>query len=333
MHLIRTGALTGYTALVSKLGHNPILLLQQVGLTPGQLHNPNTYVSYQKIADLLDITAEQCHDPMFGLRLASSHSAIVMGELAFGIGMQPTLGDSLRYAKTHLALHAQGAHLEEQILGELTRWCFYLDFTNDWGLRQLIQLSIGHLCIGLANNDAPDRRVSIHLQQAEPAHYEKVSGYQKLLVFGSDFDGVQFPTVFSNHKVSQDPDILRDYFQQRIQMLEQLYPSSVPSQLKYLFTSALARGDCSLPQVAASLNLHPRVLQKKLHAEGTSFSKLLQETRQDIACQHLRESNIGITDLALKLGYAEVAIFSRYFKRWTGLSPQLWRRLHANRAD
>jgi AraC-like DNA-binding protein len=333
MHLIRTGALTGYTTLVSKLGHNPVLLLHQVGLTPGQLRNPNTYISYQKMADLLDITAEQCHDSLFGLRLASNHSAMVIGELAYGIGMQPTLGDSLRYASTHLALHAQGAHLEEQVLGEQTRWCFYLDFTNDWGLRQLIQLSIGHLSIGLLNDNAPNRQVSIHLKQAEPTNYEKVSGYQKLLVFNSDFDGVQFPTIFSNQKVSQDPDILRDYFQQRIQMLEQLYPNSLPSQLKYLFTSALESGECNLPQVAASLNLHPRVLQKKLHAEGTSFSKLLQQTREDIACQHLRESNIGITDLALKLGYAEVSIFSRYFKRWTGLSPQQWRRQHTNRDD
>lgn len=247
--------------------------------------------------------------------------------------MQPTLGDSIRYAKTHLALHAQGAHLEEQIMGEQTRWCLYLDFTNDWGLRQLMQLSIGQLVNGLANDGQLDRRVSIHLRQAEPLRYEQVSAYQQRLVFGSDFDCVQFPTTYSNRKLSQDQDSLRDYIQQRIQMLEQLYPNSLPLQLKYLFASALARGECSLSQVAASLNLHPRVLQKRLQAEGTSFSELLRQTREDIACQHLRESNIGITDLALKLGYAEVAIFSRYFKRWTGLSPQQWRRQHANRVD
>lgn len=173
MHLIRTGVLTGYTAFVSRSGHDPVLLLQQVGLTPGQLRNPNTYVSYQKIADLLDITAEQCHDPMLGLRLASSHSAMVIGELAFGSRMQPTLRDAFRYANAHMALHAQGAHVEEQILGELTRWCFSLDFTNDWGLWQLMQLSIGHLANGLPS-DSSDRRVSIHLQQTEPSRYEEV---------------------------------------------------------------------------------------------------------------------------------------------------------------
>ena len=328
MHLVRTGALMGYTTLVSTLGYNPILLLKQVGFTPAQLRNPDTYVSAQRIADLLDITAEHCQDPLFGLRLGSSHSAIALGELAYGISMQSTLRDSLQYANTHLALHAQGAHLEEQVLGDLTRWCFYLDFTNGWGLRQVLQMSIGQLYNHLVSNGSPDHRISIHLQQPEPPQYEKVSGYQNLLVFDSDFDGVQFPTILSNYQLNQDSDILRDYFQQRIQMLEELYPNSLPSQLRYLFTNALASGDCSLTQVSASLNLHPRVLQKRLSAEGTSFSKLLQQTRQDIACQHLRSSNIAITDLALKLGYAEVAIFSRHFKRWTGLSPQQWRQQH-----
>ena len=328
MHLVRTGALMGYTTLVSTLGYNPILLLKQVGFTPAQLRNPDTYVSAQRIADLLDITAEHCQDPLFGLRLGSSHSAIALGELAYGISMQSTLRDSLQYANTHLALHAQGAHLEEQVLGDLTRWCFYLDFTNGWGLRQVLQMSIGQLYNHLVSNGSPDHRISIHLQQPEPPQYEKVSGYQNLLVFDSDFDGVQFPTILSNYQLNQDSDILRDYFQQRIQMLEELYPNSLPSQLRYLFTNALASGDCSLTQVSASLNLHPRVLQKRLSAEGTSFSKLRQQTRQDIACQHLRSSNIAITDLALKLGYAEVAIFSRHFKRWTGLSPQQWRQQH-----
>lgn len=327
MHLIRTGALMGYAAMVSKLGHNPIRLLEQVGFTSAQLRNPNNYVSYQKMADLLDITAAQCNDALFGLRLASTQNALVTGELAYSIGMQPTIGDSLRYANKHLALHAQGAHFDEQLRGDITRWCFYLDFTNDWGLQHLIQMSIGQVSNTWVNGSTPDHRLSMHLQQAEPYQYQAVNNYQNYIVFNSDFDGIQFPSAWSAYKIDQDPAILRDYFQQRVQLLEQLYPDSLPLQLKYLFTDALASGECSLQYVAASLDLHPRVLQKRLQDEGTSFSELLQQTRQDIACQHLRGSNIAITDLALKLGYAEVAIFSRHFKRWMGASPRQWRKL------
>ncbi|PHS63936.1 MAG: hypothetical protein COB09_11515 [Thalassobium sp.] len=35
-----------------------------------------------------------------------------------------------------------------------------------------------------------------------------------------------------------------------------------------------------------------------------------------------------ITELALQLGYAKVAVFSRHFRRWTGISPRAWQKQH-----
>lgn len=55
---------------------------------------------------------------------------------------------------------------------------------------------------------------------------------------------------------------------------------------------------------------------------GTSFSRLLQETRLEIAKQNLLRDKTSITDLALNLGYADVSVFSRHFKQWTGLSRE-----------
>ena len=101
---------------------------------------------------------------------------------------------------------------------------------------------------------------------------------------------------------------------------------SLPSQVKYLLSGVLATGEYSLQHIANSLDLHSRVLQRRLKANGTSFSKLLKETRRDIACQHLCDGEVNITNVALELGYAEVSIFSRHFKQWTGLSPRQWRK-------
>ncbi|WP_223464182.1 helix-turn-helix domain-containing protein [Pseudomonas sp. GL-RE-26] len=66
-------------------------------------------------------------------------------------------------------------------------------------------------------------------------------------------------------------------------------------------------------------------LQKRLQAEGSRFSQLLQETRLEIAKQNLLRDKTSITDLALNLGYADVSVFSRHFKQWTGFSPRNWR--------
>jgi len=70
----------------------------------------------------------------------------------------------------------------------------------------------------------------------------------------------------------------------------------------------------------------PWSLAETLLAEGSSYGKLLQQTRLEIAQQHLLNSRLNITELALRLGYAEVAVFSRNFRHWTGLSPLQWRR-------
>ena len=87
-------------------------------------------------------------------------------------------------------------------------------------------------------------------------------------------------------------------------------------------------GDCSIEAVAATLNMHPRTLQGRLRENGTSYRTILQETRQGLAEHHLRYGRGSVTDLALQLGYAEVAVFSRHFKRWCGVSPREWQKLH-----
>ncbi len=44
-----------------------------------------------------------------------------------------------------------------------------------------------------------------------------------------------------------------------------------------------------------------------------------------LAERYLRQGSGSITDLALQLGYAELAVFSRHFKRWSGMTPQVYR--------
>jgi AraC-like DNA-binding protein len=89
----------------------------------------------------------------------------------------------------------------------------------------------------------------------------------------------------------------------------------------------LPLGDCSVERVAATLDMHPRTLQAKLKNEHQkSYREILQDTRQGLAERYLKQGSGSITDLALQLGYAELAVFSRHFKRWSDMTPRQWRR-------
>lgn len=81
-----------------------------------------------------------------------------------------------------------------------------------------------------------------------------------------------------------------------------------------------------IASVATVMGTSTRTLQRQLALEGTSFLKEVAAVRREIAERYLRETNLGLVDIALMLGYSEHSAFTRSFIRWTGSSPIDYRR-------
>ena len=88
----------------------------------------------------------------------------------------------------------------------------------------------------------------------------------------------------------------------------------------------LPTGAAALEVVAAHLNMHPKTLQRRLAAEGTSFSALLDSVRQETAEHYLRDTQISLSHLARELGYTEQSALTRSCQRWFGTGPMTHRR-------
>ena len=90
-------------------------------------------------------------------------------------------------------------------------------------------------------------------------------------------------------------------------------------------------GRTQLPDLAQSLQMSPRSLQRRLAEQGQSFQTLLGQTRQQLAEAYLRDPNVELAEVALLLGYSEQSAFTRAFRQWTGQAPLQWRRQQKNR--
>jgi AraC-like DNA-binding protein len=84
----------------------------------------------------------------------------------------------------------------------------------------------------------------------------------------------------------------------------------------------LARGKATAKVVGRELGMSERTLHRRLHDEGTSFRRVLDDVRRDVATALLDDQRIAIAEIAFILGYSEPAAFTRSFRRWTGQSPQ-----------
>ncbi len=78
--------------------------------------------------------------------------------------------------------------------------------------------------------------------------------------------------------------------------------------------------------VARDLNMSTRTLRRHLDASGTSYRALLDEVRRALAEEMLTATPLSVSDVAIRLGYAEASTFIYAFKRWTGTTPSAYRR-------
>ncbi len=82
----------------------------------------------------------------------------------------------------------------------------------------------------------------------------------------------------------------------------------------------------SAVEVAQALAVSARTLQRRLEHEGTTFSGIVDATREALARELLADPARALVDIAERVGFSDLATFSRAFKRWTGKPPGQFRR-------
>lgn len=78
--------------------------------------------------------------------------------------------------------------------------------------------------------------------------------------------------------------------------------------------------------IAAALQMSARTLQRRLEDEGTRYSVVLELARERVARRLLADRASPLGEVAYQAGFADLASFSRAFKRWTGMPPGAFRR-------
>ena len=59
---------------------------------------------------------------------------------------------------------------------------------------------------------------------------------------------------------------------------------------------------------------------------GVEVHRRLDDLRLQLACHHLRNPSMSVSEIAWLLGFQEVGAFTHASKRWTGKTPSAIRR-------
>ena len=96
-------------------------------------------------------------------------------------------------------------------------------------------------------------------------------------------------------------------------------------QLRRMLADLMAGGEANADAVSRRLRVSRRTLQRRLKAEKTSFQKILNEVRAELAVRYLSDERLKSLEIAMLLGYSNLSSFTTAFKSWYDMPPAVYR--------
>ncbi len=168
----------------------------------------------------------------------------------------------------------------------------------------------------------------MHLTYPAPPHYKYYQEiFQCPVLFDQEYNQIIIDNETANSPLPQaNPQALNDCLQFCREMMVQL---QLEDSLISKVYQRLLQSDGTFPDsqtVADELNLTPRGLHRKLKDLGTSFQQILNRVRKQMAIKYLETTDLPVDKIADLTGYGEASNFRAAFKKWTGKSPNEFRR-------
>lgn len=143
--------------------------------------------------------------------------------------------------------------------------------------------------------------------------------------FDAPFDEIRLPDAILALPTPRADPMLAAFFERYLDAIVARLPAdSFVGRSVAAIEPMLPDGVVQLEVVADCLRVSTRSLQRRLADAGTSFSDLVDRTRQTRALG-LLDAGVAIGEIAWMLGYSEPSAFHRAFFRWTGSTPSGWR--------
>ncbi|MGL4231241.1 MAG: helix-turn-helix transcriptional regulator [Casimicrobium sp.] len=100
---------------------------------------------------------------------------------------------------------------------------------------------------------------------------------------------------------------------------------SIAKQLTALMTDDPAQS-WTLANAAGAAAISRRTLQRRLQLEGTSFQRVLRESRISLAAKLLTAGDASLSEIGYRAGFADQAHFQREFRVATAMTPMEYRK-------
>jgi AraC-like DNA-binding protein len=300
-------------------------LLDEAGLDRAALSDPDARFPTERVSLLWQLAVARSGNPAIGLSNANVVKPASFDVLAYAMMSSPNLLGILEGVVRYVAIVSDAASLAVTEDHEGYRMILELFGGGQPVPRQRFEFDLMtflSFCRWVTNRDL--RPLALELRfppPADPQPYQnafkcplRVNAPANALLFARADVISPLPTAH--------PLLAEVHERLASEHLQRLDHAQTSSRARATIIRRLPEGEPRRTEIASAFEMSERTLQRRLAAEGTSFQRLLDDTRRELAQQYLGQTDLSLADAAYLLGFGDQSSFVRASKRWFGTSPR-----------
>ncbi len=314
---------------IESYGFDSKNLFHSVGLDLDSLKKPSVRIPASLMVDIWQKSIELTKDPYIALAVANISKPTAFSALGMALAASQNIYDAMQRCARYSSLVNDGSVTSvEENEGEVAFKIVKKNKNRSQEYFPGVEAMLGcmfNLACSISSNTL--RAKAVYFEHDFKADKKPFEDFFKCPVFFSsssnkmvfDRKDIFEQNAFSNSLLTITLD---EWIEDQLTTLSKDILSS--RVIKYLLKH-MAYGEIDLHKVSNELALSPRLLQRKLKDEGTSYTKLLDDCRCKLALKLISHNKMSLTEITYILGFSDQSNFSRAFKRWTGIAPQLYK--------
>ncbi|MDX1497031.1 MAG: AraC family transcriptional regulator ligand-binding domain-containing protein [Salinisphaeraceae bacterium] len=317
-------------------GINPDDLLQPIGLNHAELSQTDASIRLQQVEALVESALQHWQKPGLAIDLGkvlklTSHSIV-----GFGILSSPNVDYALRLVARYFGLvmpsfrmryarDSKMAEIQYEPVLPMSPRCLHFHIE---AIAVATHTEAKELLLGQMPN------YDLYLSIPRPEHHQRYAEISEARCHfeGENFTGIRmvFPSTIGQQPLPMaDASALKLAEDRCRDLLSKVVAKGRTAEWVEMMLREASGGMPTLEELARSLNLTPRTLNRHLQREDTGFRELFNKVLVEKSQKLLAEDRLSITQIAYELGYSDASNFTRAFRNAAGCSPKAFRERHA----
>lgn len=324
-HSIRSIVLYGARELIADLHGDPWRIAHAAAIPVQALEQLEILLPARSVVQFLDLAARETGREDFGLLLAQRQSMGMLGGVLFDLVSEATsLGDWLERLSRYFHLLSSGAvvQLEQHELGVTLQ--YEITAAGELDDTQVLHLGLAlitrKLRSALYPQWSPERVMFRCREPHSRASYVRMFGQN--VFFNQECNGLLISRQVLEQPLSAEQPSSRPALLGYLRENQQRRNKSPVLATEDSVRKLLASNGAPLEAVALNQLQSRRTLQRKLACSGTTFQAIKTQTKLDLACKYLRQTDLKLSQIAEALGFSSLSAFSRFFHTAKAARPR-----------